>query len=30
MLEKEARRKRIGLWMLDDPIYPSKFRKAHK
>jgi endonuclease YncB( thermonuclease family) len=30
MLEKEARRKRIGLWMLDDPIYPSTFRKAHK
>lgn len=30
MLEKDARRKRIGLWMLDDPIYPAQFRRAHK
>lgn len=29
-LEKTARSKRIGLWALDNPIYPSDFRKAHK
>ena len=29
-LEKAARAKRIGLWSLDNPIYPSDFRKSHK
>jgi len=30
LLEKDARARRIGLWMLDNPIYPSDFRKAKK
>ena len=29
-LEKAARSKRIGLWMLDNPIYPPDFRKSNK
>lgn len=29
-LEKAARSKRIGLWMLDNPIYPPDFRKSKK
>lgn len=29
-LEKTARSKRIGLWSLDNPIYPPDFRKANK
>jgi len=29
-LEKAARAKRIGLWMLDNPIYPPDFRKHNK
>lgn len=29
-LEKTARTKRIGLWTLDNPIYPPDFRKANK
>lgn len=29
-LEKSARTKRIGLWALDNPIYPPDFRKANK
>ena len=30
LLEKDARRRRIGLWSLDNPIYPSDFRKSQK
>jgi endonuclease YncB( thermonuclease family) len=29
-LEKAARASRIGLWMLDNPIYPPDFRKKNK
>jgi endonuclease YncB( thermonuclease family) len=29
-LEKAARAKRTGLWMLDNPIYPPDFRKSNK
>jgi endonuclease YncB( thermonuclease family) len=29
-LEKKARAARIGLWSLDDPIYPPDFRKHNK
>lgn len=29
-LEKAARTKRIGLWTLDNPIYPPDFRKANR
>jgi endonuclease YncB( thermonuclease family) len=29
-LEKSARARRIGLWMLDNPIYPPDFRKKNK
>lgn len=29
-LEKAARAKRTGLWMLDNPIYPPDFRKNNK
>ena len=29
-LEKAARSKRIGLWTLDNPIYPPDFRKHNK
>lgn len=29
-LEKAARAKRIGLWTLDNPIYPPDFRKANR
>lgn len=29
-LEKTARTKRIGLWTLDNPIYPPDFRKSNK
>ncbi|MDD5228084.1 MAG: thermonuclease family protein [Methylococcales bacterium] len=29
-LEKAARSKRIGLWSLDNPIYPPDFRKVNK
>lgn len=29
-LEKAARAKRTGLWMLDNPIYPPDFRKHNK
>lgn len=29
-LEKAARAKRIGLWTLDNPIYPPDFRKKNK
>jgi micrococcal nuclease len=29
-LEKNARARRIGLWMLDNPIYPPDFRKSKK
>lgn len=29
-LEKTARTKRIGLWGLDNPIYPPDFRKVNK
>jgi endonuclease YncB( thermonuclease family) len=29
-LEKTARAKHIGLWSLDNPIYPPDFRKANK
>ena len=29
-LEKTARAKKTGLWMLDNPIYPPDFRKSNK
>lgn len=29
-LEKSARARRVGLWMLDNPIYPPDFRKSKK
>ena len=29
-LEKAARAARIGLWTLDNPIYPPDFRKHNK
>lgn len=29
-LEKDARAQRLGLWSLDNPIYPPDFRKANK
>ena len=29
-LEKAARSKKTGLWMLDNPIYPPDFRKSNK
>lgn len=29
-LERIARAKRIGLWSLDNPIYPPDFRKSNK
>lgn len=29
-LEKSARTKKIGLWALDNPIYPPDFRKANR
>lgn len=29
-LEKSARAKKIGLWRLDNPIYPSDFRKKNR